>query len=176
MKNKSKNSPKLIRDLMTVGVFTCPPNSSLPDLVRKMIEKNIETAVVQQADGQAIGIISKEELIKTYSSGDYIDKTAEEIMTPGLPELPPDIPVSAAAQIMQDNGNRVVFMMHNAGGISYPAAIISYDHILKHMAMEFEEDIDDLGIQAKRKDPIDLFKERRDQARKNNLSTLMDEE
>ena len=97
-------------------------------------------------------------------------------MSPGLPQLPPDIPISAAAQIMQDNGNRVIFLMHNAGGISYPAAIISYDHILRHMAMESEEDIEDLGIQAKRKAPLDVFLERRDEAKRNNLSTLMDEE
>ncbi|MBT3669120.1 MAG: CBS domain-containing protein [Chloroflexi bacterium] len=176
MKNESINSPKLIRDLMTVGVFTCPPDSPIPELVRKMIEKDIETTVVQQSDGQAIGIVSKEELVKAYSSGDYLEKSAEEIMSPGLPQLPPDIPISAAAQIMQDNGNRVIFLMHNAGGISYPAAIISYDHILRHMAMESEEDIEDLGIQAKRKAPLDVFLERRDEAKRNNLSTLMDEE
>lgn len=176
MTNKSKKAPKLIRDLMTVGVFTCPPKTLVVDLVREMLKRELEAAVVQDAEGQAIGVVTLSELVDAYSKGGYKNKTVDEIMRPGLPQLPPDIPVSAAAQIMQDEGVRVIFLMHNAGGISYPAALITFAHILRHMAMETEEDIDDLGIQAKRQAPLDVFLERREQARRKNLSTLMDDE
>ena len=176
MTNESKKTPKLIRDLMTVGVFTCPPKTLVIDLVREMLERELEAAVVQDSEGQAIGVVTLYELVNAYSIGGYENKTADEIMRPGLPQLPPDIPITVAAQIMQDEGVRVIFLMHNAGGISYPAALITFAHILRHMAMESENDIEDLGIQAKRQAPLDVFLERREQARRSNLSTLMDED
>jgi hypothetical protein len=57
-------------------------------------------------------------------------------------------------------------MLHNAGGIIYPAAYISYRHILRHMAARNENELKDLGIAANRKSPIEQFIERRDEARR----------
>ena len=43
-------SRKLVRDLMTVGVPTCPPTTLLVELVRLMLEKNWEAVVVLDGD------------------------------------------------------------------------------------------------------------------------------
>jgi hypothetical protein len=60
-------------------------------------------------------------------------------------------------------------MMHHAGGITYPAAVITYKHILRALAAENEADLKDLGLAAERKSPIEVFLQRRDEARKKNL-------
>ena len=86
-------------------------------------------------------------------------------MTEGVVELPPDIPLTVAAQLMRDMKVRVVFLMHNANGIIYPAATLSYRHFLRHLAAESDEDLRDLGITAERRSPVDIFIEKRDAAR-----------
>ena len=159
----------MVRDIMTVGVPTCPPDFDLVKLVKIMVEKSFESVVVQNPEGHAVGFISREELVKTYSSGNYEELTAEEVMNHKLPQLPPDIPVAAATQIMKDMGVRVVYLTHHAGGIEYPAAQLTYDNILSHMAKKDGEVPDTVGIKAERKSPIELFQERKNAALRKNI-------
>jgi hypothetical protein len=85
-------------------------------------------------------------------------------MRPDVPAVPPDIPLTAVAQIMQDMGVRVVYMTHHAGGIEYPAAYLTYKHLLRHLAARDEEELKDLGIKAEREAPLETFFRRRDEA------------
>ncbi len=165
MKNDPVNSPKLVRDLMTVGVPTCPLDTLITDLTQVMLEKDHEGFIVLDKQGHAAGVITQNELIAAYASGRYQELIAEDIMQMKVPQVPPDIPLTAAAQIMQDWDVRVLFLMHHAAGIEYPAAVITYKHILRHIAMKEVEDLADLGIYAARKSPVELFIERRDTAR-----------
>ncbi len=76
--------------------------------------------------------------------------------------MPPDIPLTAAAQMMQDQRVRVLFLMHHAGGIEYPAALISYQHLLRHLAARDDDELRDLGISAARQSPLETFIQRRE--------------
>jgi CBS domain-containing protein len=162
--NKS-SSPKLVRDLMSVGVLTCSPGTAVIELTRVLLEKDLEGAVVLDDHGHAAGTVTRDDLVRAYALGDYEALTAEQVMQDGVQEVPPDIPLAAAAQIMQDRGVRIVFLMHNAGGISYPAAMLTYRHLLRHLAMEDALDLHDLGIKASREGPLESFIRRRDEAR-----------
>ena len=81
-----------------------------------------------------------------------------------VPQVPPDIPLTAAAQIMQDQGLRILFLTHHAGGIAYPAAYITYKHLLRHLGARDARDLRDLGIKAERESPLETFIRRRDEA------------
>jgi hypothetical protein len=87
-------------------------------------------------------------------------------MREGVPELPADISLILASQMMKDKGIRVAYMTHNSAGIIYPAAYISYRHILRHLAARDDSELKDLGLAAERKSPIETFLERRDEARR----------
>jgi ribosomal protein S25 len=93
-------------------------------------------------------------------------------MSEGVPELGADIPLTVAAQMMKDKGIRIAYMMHNSAGIIYPAAFISYRHILRHMAAKDDSELKDLGLAAERKSPIEQFIARRDEARKKAVVQL----
>jgi len=111
-------------------------------------------------------VVGVDELVWAYAREGYEKLTAEDIMSEGVPELPADISLVVAAQMMKDKGIRIAYMLHNSAGIIYPAAYISYRHILRHMAAKDEKDLKDLGLAAERKTPIEQFIERRDEARK----------
>jgi CBS domain-containing protein len=162
--------PRLVRDLMSVGVPTCGPEVPIVEVTRLMLEKDLEAVVVLDKQGHAQGVVSRHDLVRVYAQGEAAKEplqslTAGEVMQADLPQVPPDIPLPVAAQIMQDQGVRVLYMMHHAGGIAYPAALLTYKHILRHLAMESQSDLNDLGIKAEREAPLETFIRRRDEAR-----------
>ena len=159
-------SRKLIRDLMTVGVQTCPPETPISDVARLLLGRDLEGVVVLDQEGHGIGTVTWDDLVRAYARHDRRSLTAEDVMQDGVIEIPPDIPLTAAAQLMRDKGVRVVFLMHNASGIIYPAAMISSRHFLRHLAAQSESDLSDLGIEAKRQSPIDAFIQKRDATRR----------
>ena len=162
----SESSPKLVRDLMTVGVPTCKTTTPVVDVARFLIENNVEEMVVLGDEGEGVGTCGYKELVDAYDREDVRKLTAEEIMSEGVPELPSDIPLKLAAQLMKDKNIRVAYMNHNSAGIIYPAASISYKHLVRHLAANDESELKDLGINAERKSPLEQFIERRDEARR----------
>lgn len=162
--------PKLVRDLMTVGVSTCSPDTPLREIARIMVEKNLEAIVVLDPEERhAVGWVCQADIVNVYSSINSETMTAEDVMRDQVPQVPADIPLTAAAQIMLDQGVRVLFLMHHAGGIVYPAGVITFSHILRHVAAVEMDELKDLGIKAERKSPIETFIERRDAARQKNI-------
>lgn len=61
---------------------------------------------------------------------------------------------------------RIFFLMHHAKGITWPAGVISYRHLLRRMAAQSAEELRDLGIKAKREPPLGAFRRRIDAARR----------
>ncbi|MEN8242645.1 MAG: CBS domain-containing protein [Chloroflexota bacterium] len=174
MTEEQPTQPKLVRDLMTVGVLTCSPTTSIQVISQALLEKELEAVVVLDHDGHAVGIVGRSELVNAYTNPNHKQLTAEDIMQDGIPQIPPDIPLTAAAQLMQDQDVRVFFLTHRAGGIEYPAAQLAYRHFLKYLASENPEDHNDLGIRAERKAPLEMFYERRDKQREQNQNSHLD--
>lgn len=161
------NSPELVRDLMTVGVPTCAPGTGVEEIAQLLAKNGWEAVIVLDPEERhALGVISQSDLVKVYSQGNPSGLRAEDIMQSSIPKIPPDIPLQAAAQIMQDNGVRALFLMHHAGGIEYPAAWITYQHFIRHLAARDAGELHDLGIYASRESPLQTFIQRRDQARR----------
>jgi len=160
-------SPVLVRDLMTVGVPTCAPGTDLEENEQLLAKNGWEAVIVLDPEERhALGVISQSDLVKVYTQGNPSGLHAEDIMQSSIPKIPPDIPLQAAAQIMQDNGVRALFLMHHAGGIEYPAAWITYQHFIRHLAARDAGELHDLGIYASRESPLQTFIQRRDQARR----------
>jgi predicted transcriptional regulator len=151
---------------MTVGVSTCKINTPVPDIARFLIENNAEEMVVLGEEGEGVGVCGYNELVDAYEREDIRGLTAEDIMSEGVPELPSDITIKLAAQLMKDKGIRVAYMNHNSAGIIYPAALISYKHLVRDLAAKDESELKDLGFNAERKSPLEIFIKRRDEARK----------
>jgi predicted transcriptional regulator len=158
--------PELVRDLMTVGVPTCKTTTNIVDVARFILDHNVEEMVVLGSEGEGIGVVGYEELISAYSRENARSLTAEDVMREGVPELPADITLALAAQMLKDKAIRVAYMTHNSAGIIYPAASISYKHLLRHLAAKDESDLKDLGLAAERKSPIETFLAKRDEARR----------
>lgn len=151
---------------MTVGVPTCKLDTPVIDIARYLLENNVEGMCVLDKEGNGVGVVGIEELAVAYSREDVRIITAEDVMHEGMPTLKADMPLALAAQMMRDQHTRIAYMIHNAAGIIYPAAYITYRHLIRHLAAESEEELKDLGIKAERKNPLQIFVEKRDAARR----------
>ena len=153
---------------MTIGVPTCKLDAPVADIAHFLIDNNAEEMVVLGDEGEGVGVVGYEELVSAYHRENIHELTAEDVMREGITELPSDIPLTVAAQMMKDKKVRVAYMNHNSAGIIYPAAMISYKHIIRHLAAKDESELKDLGLAAERKSPVEVFMERRNEARKKN--------
>jgi CBS domain-containing protein len=163
------SSRKLVRDLMKVGVASCAPETPITDIARLLKEKGLDTVIIlDPEEGHAIGTVSQKELVDAFiREGEKArNLKAEDIMRDEVPQVPPDIPLDAAFQIMQDKGVRTLFLMHHAGGVIYAAAYLSYNHMLRYLSAKEDDELGDLGTQAERLLPLDAFIQKRDAARR----------
>lgn len=160
-----ERSGLLVRDVMSVGVETCRVDTSVLEILKRMMDQDLDAIVVMD-EGNAVGVIEQTDLIRAFTKDDWERFTAEQVMDEDLHSIPSDIPVMAAAQLMVDKGVRTMFITHHAGGIEYAAAVVTLWHILRLMVARTQEDVADLGIGAARKTPLDTFFQRRDAARK----------
>ena len=160
--------PHLVRDLMTVGVVTCTPQTTVPELAQLLLDHDLDEVIVLE-DGKALGVVGQDDLIAAIAKDGAKSLSASDVMREGVPQIPPDIPLRAAAQIMRDQGERTLFLMHHAAGIEYPASAISYKHYLRYLAADDLTDLHDLGIKAGRTPPLEEFFKRRAGAREKNI-------
>ena len=102
MNENIHKTPQLVRDLMTVGVTICTTDTPVTTIAEAILEKDLEAIVVLAEEGHALGIVSQDELIGAYGRENYSDLTAGDILHEGVPQIPTDIPLRAAAQMMKD--------------------------------------------------------------------------
>jgi arabinose-5-phosphate isomerase len=147
----------LVRDLMRVGVPTCREDTPLKDAARLMVERNVAALVVLDEDGNAAGWLGEQHLARAIDR-DHARLTAADVMNEHMPEILPEIPVAAAAHLMLDRDLQQLFVTHHAGGIKYPAAVITLQDVCRVIAGL--ERAPGVGVGAERPTAVDLFKHR----------------
>jgi len=139
----------LVRELIGPAV-TCAPGTPVAEVARLLLARDLEGVVVLNDEGHAVGVVGQDELVMAYGRPDRDGLTAEDVMNETIPRVRPDIPLAAAAQIMRDLGVRMLFVMPQRGGITYPAAMLSYRQLLRHLAARSDDELTDLGINVVR--------------------------
>jgi len=147
----------LVRDLMRVGVPTCREDTPLKDAARLLVERNVTALIVLDEDANMVGWISEQHVARAIDR-DHARLTAAGVMNEHVPEILPDIPAAAAAHLMLDRGLQQLFVTHHAGGIKYPAAVITLQDVIRVIAGL--ERAPGVGVGAERPTAVDLFKHR----------------
>ena len=161
---------KLVRDLMHIGVPTCRDDTLLLDATRTLIRDELESLIVLDGNSHAVGMLSRHEVVRAFGRFGADAHSAEslivaDVMRSDIPEVPPDIPAAAAAQLMLDQGVREIYLMHHGGGNSWPAAVLRFEDVLRCLATKPDSDLTDMGAGASRTSPIEAFMERYSQDR-----------
>lgn len=123
---------KLVRDIMKIGVPTCPRDAKLDDVARIMTRENADSCIVMDESG-ACGVLSQSDLNRAYSRN-YAVLSAGDVMTEKIIGIAPDSPITTAANLMQEEHVHQLFIMHEHPGPSRPSAVITMRAVVREMA------------------------------------------
>jgi len=126
---------KYVRDVMHRGVVTCQANTPLVSVAALMSEHNTGAVAVVDPEGELVGIISRTDLVQAYLKP-FSRLCAEDIMTASVATIIPDIPVSAAVQIMLDRGVHQLIILHARPAPQRPVGILTMDDVVRDMASQ----------------------------------------
>jgi CBS domain-containing protein len=96
-----------VRDAMRVGVYACPPETSLRDVARMMAGYHIHCVVVADMDGEGEserpwGVVSDVDLIRA-GGADAADRTAGDTAPAEPVTVTPDDSLAHAVQLMTEH-------------------------------------------------------------------------
>ena len=124
-------NPKLIRDIMKIGVPVCSRETPLPEVARILALERADAVIVMDEFG-ACGVVSQTDLVRAYPRN-FALLTAQEIMSEKIIEVAPEAPIAAAANLMNEEKVHQVFLMHSHPGPSRPSAVVTMRAIVREM-------------------------------------------
>lgn len=112
----------LVRDVMTIGVPTCRATETCCAVAARLTAEGARGEVVVALDegGQACGWTTRRALLAARPR-----RPVSTVLDEHIPEVPPDIPAAAAAQLMRARGHEFAFLMHAWPGLARPAAVVT---------------------------------------------------
>jgi len=129
---------RLVRDAMHRGVISCRVDTPLEEIAQRLMEYQINALFVLDQSGKACGVVSQTDLVRAYVQGGWSDLVAEDIMTPDVVTVVPDIPVTAAAQLMLDKDIHRLLIVQGGLIPDRPVGVLSMSDIVREMAQEGE--------------------------------------
>jgi CBS domain-containing protein len=120
------------------GVISCRVDTPLEEIAQRLMEYQINALFVLDQSGKACGVVSQTDLVRAYVQGGWSDLVAEDIMTPDVVTVVPDIPVTAAAQLMLDKDIHRLLIVQGGLIPDRPVGVLSMSDIVREMAREGE--------------------------------------
>jgi CBS domain-containing protein len=116
-----------VYDAMRMGIFTCPPETSLKDVARMMASYHIHCIVVTDMDGEGEsetpwGVISDADLAAS-AGADAADRTARDTASTEVVTVTADDSIAHAAQLMTEHEVTHLVVVQPATG--KPVGVIS---------------------------------------------------
>jgi len=126
-----------VRDWMHPGVITCRPDTPVDQVAITMDEKDISALVVVDEADNAIGVISRTDLVNARFIQPYLKHwrgmSAEHLMSKPVISVSPDTRIKEAVAVLQERRiHRLVVVEQHAGRVR-PIGILSVTDLARHM-------------------------------------------
>ena len=127
---------KRVRDWMHEGVITCRGDTPVEEVAKTMETKDISALVVVDDQGDAVGVISRTDLVNARFIQPYLKHwrgmTAEHLMSKPVISVSPDTGINEAARRLHEKRiHRLVVIEQTVGRIR-PVGILSVTDLAKH--------------------------------------------
>jgi CBS domain-containing protein len=135
---------------MKIGVPVCNRDAHLPEVARLLALENASAIIVMDEFG-ACGVVSQTDLVRAYSRN-YELLTAQDVMTEKIIEVAPEAPITAAANLMNEENVHQLFLMHTHPGTSRPSAVVTMRAIVREMGGLEPEKVQTAKTPSKKKE------------------------
>jgi len=125
-------SEKAVRELMQIGVPVCEIDTPLAEVARLLSEEERDILVVM-GEKCVEGVLTQSDMARAFLD-DYYTLTAQDIMTPSMSSVPPDIPVTEAVRLMIERGFHQMLVVPADQEPAVPVGVLSKRHVVELMA------------------------------------------
>lgn len=128
---------KLLKDVMTKRVVTIPSTLSIKEVTKIMAREEVSGVAVSSPARGIVGIVSECDVLRHFGKRNWELLTAEEIMTPYVEAIRPEMTLVQAADVMQKKRiHRLLVMGRDLSEPQMPAGIISASDIVREIGRD----------------------------------------
>ena len=131
------------RDWMHQGVITCRPDTPVDEVAETMEMKDISALVVVDGAGDAIGVISRTDLVNARFVQPYLKHwrgmTAEYLMSQPVISVAPDTDIKVAVEMLREKRIHRLVVVDTVGSHRRPVGILSVTDLAKHVGNKDQE-------------------------------------
>lgn len=132
-----------VRDWMHQGVITCHPDTPVDEVAKTLDAKDISALVVVDGAGDAIGVISRTDLVNGRFIQPYLKHwrgmTAEHLMSKPVISVAPDTEIKTAVEMLHERRIHRLVVVEATAGHRRPVGILSVTDLAKHIASSDQE-------------------------------------
>lgn len=126
-----------VRDWMHQGVMTCHPDTPVDEVAETLNVKDISALVVVDGAGDAIGVISRTDLVNGRFIQPYLKHwrgmTAEHLMSKPVISVAPDTEIEKAVEMLHEKRIHRLVVVEATAGHARPVGILSVTDLAKHV-------------------------------------------
>ena len=125
-----------VREWMHHGVVSCSPDTSAEDIVKLMDAEDVSALVVVSEEGDAVGVISRTDLVNTRFVQPYLKHwagmRAEHLMSWPVICVTPATSISEAARLLSEKRIHRLVVVESESGHIQPVGILSVTDLARH--------------------------------------------
>jgi len=128
--------PMTVGEWMHPGVITCHPETPVAEVAATMDANDISALVVIDGGGEALGVISRTDLVNARFIEPYMKHwrglNAEHLMTKPVISVTVDTTISEAVQLLNEKRIHRLVVCEKTGSHGRPIGILSVTDLAKH--------------------------------------------
>lgn len=130
-------NPVTVGEWMHRGVITCRPETPVEEVAAAMETNDISALVVVRDSGDAIGVISRTDLVNARFIQPYMKHwrglNAEHLMTKPVISVAADTTINEAVQLLNEKRIHRLVVIEKASGHVRPVGILSVTDLARHV-------------------------------------------
>jgi CBS domain-containing protein len=129
--------PMIVGEWMHRGVITCRPETPVAEVAATMDAKDISALVVVDGGGEALGVISRTDLVNARFIQPYMKHwrglNAEHLMTKPVVSVTVDTTINEAVQLLNEKRIHRLVVCEKSSSHGRPIGILSVTDLAKHV-------------------------------------------
>ena len=130
-------SDKTVGAWMHRGVISCGPETPVAEVAATMEARDISALVVTDASGDALGVISRTDLVNARFIQPYMKHwqglNAEHLMSKPVISVGPETTIDEAVQLLNEKHIHRLVVIEKTGSHLRPVGILSVTDLAKHL-------------------------------------------
>lgn len=130
---------RTVTEAKRFGCYHCHADTPMVDAVRRLVEQDISSLVVTDAEGYLAGVITRADVLRCYlACDDWERQPVSGFMSQQVVTVRPDDPLRRVADLLLEKHIHRVVVVREEDGKQKPVAVVSDSDLVYHLMKEVE--------------------------------------